>query len=180
MIEIVEIFKIIGVFLGVIAFFWKIFDLFGSYLRINLEVKQEGTGSSRSVSALTTVDNKGFLSKRIDYAGLLIGPEDEDPVITAKHIAKELNIDENKIAYTNDLYILRTDSPSPIYTGRRAFIPLPFFFDEQVNIGDETLRYHCTIDTVRLIKNTSYSVRFFIFTKHRLHRSTHDLFRNDL
>jgi hypothetical protein len=167
----------IGAVLGIIAFFWNVLDAFANYLHIDLAIEQHKLNSKRYVTALATVENTGRLAKRIDYALLLIGPEDETPVATAKHIAKQINFDPDRISFTNDISLLVTSTPEYAKDGQRALIPLPFFFSEQLTIGDETLKYRCTIDKSKLAKNSSYSVRFFIFGEYRLHRSTQDLFR---
>ena len=52
-----------------------------------------------------------------------------------------------------------------------------FYYDENVTIGDENLTYRGSIDKSKL-KNGNYSVRFYIFSSFRLHRSTQDLFTN--
>ena len=169
--------SMIGAALGVIAFFWNVINAFANYLHIDLAVEQKELNSKSYITALATVDNKGSLSKRIEYASVLIGPEDEGPVATAKHIAKQMKIDPDRISFTNDISLLVT--PIALYAkdGQRALIPLPFFFNEQVTMGDETLKYRCTIDKSKLAKNSSYSARFFVFGKYRLHRCTHDSFR---
>jgi hypothetical protein len=53
---------------------------------------------------------------------------------------------------------------------------MPFFYSEQVAIGDEQLTYRCFIDTKNMQKGKPYSIRFFVFGKSRLHRSTQDMF----
>jgi len=166
-----EAIKLIGGILGIIAFFWKIADEFFSYLHIAVKAEKDNQGI---VTALATVENKSRRRKNIAYALILIGPEDESPVETAGMLATKIGTGI-QIKYTNDIEHLRTDKPVYLDDGR-AFIPLPFFYSEQVDIGDEVLTYRCLIDTTRIPKETPYSIRFFVFGKGRLHRSTQDMF----
>ena len=160
----IEIFTIIGSIVGIIAFIWKIYDAIGSYLVIDLCIEKE----DKDVFAKVSVNNKSVKRKNIDNALLLIGPEDEDPIDTY-----------NKLF---DCNIIRTDEIVDIkykplrYHDNRAFIPLDFFYSENIAIGDEYISYRKPIETTNL-KPGIYSVRFFIVTKRRAHRSTHSSFK---
>jgi hypothetical protein len=166
-----EAIKLIGGILGIVAFSWKIIDEFGSYLRIAVKAEKDNQGI---LTALATVENKGIRRKKITYALVLVGPESENPVKTAAMLATEASSGA-QINYTNDIEHLKTDKPVFADEGR-AIIPLPFFYSEQVAIGDEQLTYRCFIDTKNMQKGKPYSIRFFVFGKGRLHRSTQDMF----
>lgn len=170
---IIDIVGLIGGFLGIIAFVWRIIDELQSYLHLALHV--EANDQKGIVTALTTVENRGSRRKNLDYALLLIGPEAESPLKTGREIA--MFIGSNiEISSTNDL-VEHLRFNEPIYTDTgRAVIPLPFFYSEQVRIADETLTYKTLIDPSKMKKGESYAVRFFIEDEKRLHRSTQDLF----
>lgn len=104
------------------------------------------------------------------------------PVKTARALASSLGSPGGgtlQIQETDDIVDLRRLLPDerPYYADRsRAVLPLPFFYREQDDIGDERLKYRCSIDTGRFNEGT-YSVRFFLFPKKRnLVRSTQSLF----
>jgi hypothetical protein len=150
--EIVELIKIVGGLAGVIALVWRVFDEFGSYLRISVKVEGPKNGW---VTALTTVENGGNRAKDLTYAFLLLGPESEDPVKTATFIAQAAGY-SGPLKFTNDLEAVRL--PSPTYVDGRAMIPLPFYFSENVAIVDETLTYRVPIVVSSLL--TEFRTRF--------------------
>lgn len=166
-----EALKIIGASLGVIAFAWKVWDSFASYLHIYLEKPQL---ERNSVTISARIENRSLFDKKVTYAILLIGPEHEDTVTTARMIASRLG-HQAQIHYTNDIESLITDKP--VYEDQgRALIPLPFFYLEQIAIGDEDLSYRTYLPISKFEPDIPYSVRFFIFGRRRLHRSTQDGF----
>ena len=76
--------------------------------------------------------------------------------------------------FTDDLATIRVTEP--VVSQHRVLISLPFYHSENVDIADETLSYAAPIDTTNLLPETAYAVRFFVFAKGRLHRSTEDTF----
>lgn len=122
---------------------------------------------------LTTVDNKGNWPKDVSNAFLLVGPEGETPLESGGVVARAVGYD-GVLRYTNHLGRLNLEAP--VYADGRAFIPLVFFYRENVRVGDETLTYRVPVDVRQLRAGLPYSVRFFVFSKGRLHRSTHDCF----
>jgi hypothetical protein len=172
--DIVEIVKILGGVAGIVALVWRFIDEFGTWIRISVKVSGLSDGW---ISALTMADNKGNRPKPIEFACLLVGPEDENPVETATTLATTLDL-KVLINHTNDIEMLKNASCVPFYSNGRALLPLPFYYSENIDIADETLTYRAPIDTSKLNPGVAYSVRFFIFLKGRLHRSTHDSFFN--
>lgn len=60
-------------------------------------------------------------------------------------------------------------------------VPIPFYYEENVRIGNENLSFSFCLPTTDFEDNTAYSVRFFIFPKQvegktKYHRSTADSF----
>jgi hypothetical protein len=168
-----DVVKLVGGLAGLIALLWRAADEIRSYLRISVEVSAPHEGWA---TVLTTVDNKGLRPKSISWAFLIIGPEEEDPIKTAKTLLAGLKIMHSSIKFTNDLFSLKRVVKSPISLEHRALVPLPFYFEENVDISDETLAYRAPISVNEFPALTPFSVRFFIGDDRRLHRSTHDCF----
>ena len=147
----------VGAILGSIAFAWRVFDEFGSFLRISLKVEAPKDGWT---TALTTIDNKGRLKKKISYAILLIGPESESPMQTAQMLARQEGY-SGLLENTNDLegFIVT----NPVTSEDRMLIPLLFYYSENVRIADETLTYRVPINIEAFAPASPYAVRFYVF-----------------
>ena len=136
-----------------------------SYLHIGIHVDSVYNGF---LTVMTVVENKGLGRKELENALLLIGPENESPLDTMSKIG--LLVDS-----TNDIMKYRIGS---IIWGPkgRCLIPLDFYYSENVWIADEKVSYRVPIRTRGMKKGKPYSVRFFVGTPGRLHRSTQDCF----
>jgi hypothetical protein len=161
----------VGAILGIVAFGWKVWDLFQSYLRVTLSVETDDAGN---VTAKVGVENRSLLAKNVDNALLLVCPEHEDP-------AKVYNAILAEIGSSDAIRSLRGVAvnviSSQIYSkDRTALIPLPFFYSEQESLGDEIRTYRASIDSRKLFENARYSVYFLVWGTGRLHRMTHDSF----
>jgi hypothetical protein len=169
-----DLFQAAGSLAGVFALLWRIRDEFGSYLRISLKVSPPE--DNNWITILSTLDNKGLQRKNLEWACLLIGPETESPIETTKLILNASGI-VREIRYTNDLFSIKNSCPFPgLMFDCRALIPLPFFYSENIAIGDETLTYKSPVNISRFPKHVPISVRLFVFGRGRLHRSTHTCF----
>lgn len=166
-----DLLKIIGGLAGVVALGWRLIDERKSYLRISVEVDGPKDGW---ITVLSTVENKGTCSKRLDSALLLIGPEEESPIETANKLSAMSGIE--KVTCTNDIVDLYGGGHRTIRLKDRILIPLPFFFSENVAVGDETLTYRSPIAIKDFSPSSSFSVRLFVADNKRLHRSTQDCF----
>jgi hypothetical protein len=165
-----EVLKTLGGIAGIVALIWRGWDEFGSHLRISIRVDGPKDGW---VTALTTVDNKGNRPKDISYALLLLGPEPESPLDTARLLAKVSGY-HGRLDSTNDLAHFIIDGS--VSQDDRSIIPIAFYYSENIDIADETLTYRIPIPIKNLRPGLAYSVRFFLFPARRLHRSTHDCF----
>jgi hypothetical protein len=162
--------KVGGGIAGLVALGWRVLDEFGSHLRIALKVDVSGDW----MTALTTVDNKGNRPKGVGYAMLLIGPETEGPMETARALAVAAGY-AGRLTYANDLVAFRV--AKPVASPGRALIPLGFYYLENVDIADETLTYRAALSLTGWELEKAYAVRFFLFPEgKRLHRSTQDTF----
>lgn len=164
----------LGAFLGAItapiALVLRIRDEFGAFLRIGLEVEAPSHGWT---TALTTIENKGYRHKHLSYAILLVGPESENPIETARLLASKAG-HSKPINCTNDFEFFVV--PKPVFAGDRAIIPLPFYFSENIWISDETITYRAPINVENFAPAIPYAVRFYVFAADRLHRSIQDAF----
>lgn len=156
---------IIGVIPGLKALKEGRQDREKSYLHIALRVDLNGNGFP---SARTEIENKSVSKKKLGNALLLVGPEQEDP----RDTMRELGI---PVCSTNDI-AAHKEADTVSGSQGRAFIPLPFFYSENVQISDEKVAYRAPINTHDIPVGEPYAVRFFIYTPERLHRSTHDSF----
>jgi len=167
-----DVLKIGGGIAGLVALGWRVVDEFGSHLRISVRVDGPTDGW---ITVLTSVENKGNRRKDIAYALLLIGPISESPVDTAQFIAQAVNYN-GPLRYSNDFADF-TVGKAEIHKNR-AMIPLTFYYRENVAIADETLTYRVPVAMKEWDNGAAYAVRFFLFPRNRLHRSTQDSFVN--
>lgn len=162
-----EFIKITGAIAGIIALGWNVFREFKSYLILNLEIS-----SQDEVYLLKTgVENNSYFTKRIENSFLIIAPENEDIVSVGNKIFN--GIYQTEITSTNELIYLTYNDKFSI-SKEILFIPMNFYFLENIGVGNEKLNYTSFINSNEL-KKGNYSVRFFVFDKRRLHRSTQDL-----
>lgn len=176
--------KIGGGFAALVLLGWRFVDEFGTFLRIAVNVDTDKNGHN---SAKSAIENKGNRIKLLREAFLLIGPEGESPIDTANLIASSIGL-KYKFHNTNNLYVLcqfhDLKNLENTYIKDRAFIPLRFFYHENIGIADETLTYRAPIKSDNFVDNSVYSVRFFVQPDRQLrfarrlpyHRSTHDSF----
>ena len=106
-----------------------------------------------------------------------MGPFDEEPVQTYNKIAASAGLAEAR--YTNDILRSNASRALVIDKGMRQLIPLQFFTDENVAVGDEKLACSVPIKLEAAHYAGPYSVRLLVGTDAgwmpRLHRSVHDI-----
>ena len=166
-----EFLKIFGAILGILAFAWKIYDVLSSYLYIDIDV---GEMSNNYQIMKTKVENRAKKTKEIDNALLLVGPEDEDPRETYNKLMEFEGIDVT-VEDTNTIAKKKLEKQIDDNKGR-IVIPLTFYYDENVQIGDEAVNYYVPVNTKDLSEGTPYSARLFIWVDGRYHRSTQACF----
>jgi hypothetical protein len=165
--------------LGTIALAWRLVDEFGSFLRISVKAEDEKDGF---ITILTTVENKGFRAKKISYSTILVCPENEKPGIAAKLLA-------DAVGYQGEFKDLNSLESFVVVKAvgfeDRLLIPVSFYYEENVDISDETLSYRVPIPVGNFKSKTAYAVRFFVYGPRiiplfgsRLYRSTADTFIN--
>jgi hypothetical protein len=178
-----DLFTIVGSIAGMAAllwnFYWTISNARQSYLQLTLDVRVVNSGNA---TALASIENKGALSKKIDYAALVISPLGMDirEVVAGlrrcNNEASPVNLSAEP-AFTVLAFLPRSDVP--IYCeGELSILPVTFFYKEQEQIGDEKLSSRILIDVnaFRHAVNPSpaYEVRFVVCGEGRT-RATLDL-----
>ena len=150
---------------GIAALWLGMRDRRKSYLQIALRVD---LNENRFLSAMAEVENRNISYKELSNALLLVGPEHEDPIGTMRQLGITVYSTNDIAAYDE------ADTVSG--PAGRALIRLPFFYSENVDIADEKVSYRAPINTRDIPRGVPYSIRFFIDTPERLHRTTHDSF----
>lgn len=145
-------------------------------MQLALDVRLVNSGNA---TALATIENKGTLSKKIDYAALVISPVGTDireVVASLKHCNNEgspVNI-STEPAFTVLAYLPKPDVPLHC-EGELSIVPVTFFYKEQKQIGDEKLSSRISIDVnaFRHPANPSpaYEVRFVVYGDGRTRES---------
>jgi tRNA(Leu) C34 or U34 (ribose-2'-O)-methylase TrmL len=145
---------------------------------LDLLIKTEKENDYYSIK--TQVLNKSGEDKGIEYSFLLITKQDENINDKIAKIISEKKWSIN-ITSANDLINFKGNIEAPLFWNNvLAIIPLKFYYEENLRIGNENPSYSYSFDNniVKLQKGI-YSVRFFVFpeqdtSSHRYHRCTVD------
>lgn len=170
--------KIVG---GIIAF------LFG-YMKYK-EIKENEQNEFIKIKASAKVED-GYLfidtevknnlndKKKVKHAFLLINDEAAENDFLAnwhQFFMQKGFIFENPES-TNDLIRTRKFD-SILSNGNQAYIPLPFYYKENVRIGNENICYRAHLKLANSVPRDSpklYHIRLFVFSvEGHLHRTTH-------
>lgn len=143
-----------------------------SYLRIDLSVRSL---DSQTAFAKVCIENQSDQPKALENAILFITPEAE-ALGDSWEALQQAYPEVPDIIVTNDIAAFK--AMMPLYAaGGRALVPLPFFYEENVRISDESISYTALIDTTGMTPGVVYSARLFVSGENRLHRTTHDAFK---
>ena len=141
-----------------------------NYLDLKLKVKQQG----EIYKLATQVMNKSGEDKEIFFSFLLITKQEDNIIEKVNDFLQQHKIDD-EMRYTNDFIRLRKYIWDPFHTERMAIIPLPFYYSENIYIGNESPGYTYAFDNAKTkLEKGIYSVRFFIYPRNGYHRSTTD------
>lgn len=157
---------------GILAFILYIYEASIGNLRIDIDVKEERD----SILLETSVINENTFGKEIDYAIVFIAKYGFNNCELNRLI--NLNIEESKGNIENcSLSGLKMITNQALYKDSIALIPIPFYYNEQTNIGNENISYTVKVDKENLVKGT-YTARFYIFYKNWVewNRVTQDIF----
>jgi hypothetical protein len=173
-----ESIKFVGGLAGLASLGWQVYAQRRSYLQLDLSIRD----GEEICIAQAKLENQYPHGKMLKYALLLIGPEAETPVETARALASMMGAAAEMVMIkdTDDIWRLQgaLNDKASYMKPFRAVLPLPFFYDEQYDVGDERLQ--CEAGIVKGMFDAGvYAVRFFVFpTGHGGDwvRSTHAVF----
>jgi hypothetical protein len=171
----IKILSLIGGLAGLATLAWRLWDVWNAFLHIGVTVEPM---QGPRVKIRTIVNNKNTISRKIDAAFLIIGPEDEDVDATAVSLLTKYNQPAKFDTLTDMVQILASiiEKHSEKFVGAgRMIIPLAYYYNENIDVADENLSYEQTISTADFPKGT-YSVRFYVEARPRLHRVVHAVF----
>ena len=139
------------------------------YLDILIDIKT----SKPFYSIKTQVLNKSGDNKDIAFAFLLITKQEADIIFCANELLKHYDSPRH-FKYSNNFVQFVKVVKEPLFLDNQmGIIPLEFFYEENIQIGNESPAYTFTFkNEPKCLDNGIYSVRFFIFPKDGYHRST--------
>jgi hypothetical protein len=171
----VKILSLIGGLAGLATLAWRLWDVWIAFLHIGVIVEPM---QGPRVKIRTVVENTNTIARKIDAAFLIIGPEDEDVDATVVSLLAKSSQSKEFGTLTDMVQtlasIIAKNSEKIIGTGRMV-IPLPYYYNENVDVADENLSYEQTI-LIGDFPIGTYSVRFYIEARPRLHRVVHAVF----
>lgn len=186
--EVTFFFQIIGGILGIIAFLWNLLGYLWTYifshLQIDISNEKIKAGDHEKLKVNTIVENKGSIAKRIDFSFILIMPENESFKNALHKITGSFGLSGKNNEPLINLHLLTENKEQILFRvvdKRFAILPLPYFYDEQFQIGNEKIKYASVIDLADFEKGQVYNIRFVTVSRHLFnvylrHRSTSDIF----
>lgn len=176
------------------------------FLVLKVKTKRLNSDLQNIIKIITKVINPVNAIKKVDFACLIIIKEKNDCDIEQSPFKKkdytnklEQNILDQKytsdddiflfnlcrltgytgdLKSTNDIIRLKPFPFASIPEKGLAFIPLPFYYEENIQYGNEKVTYSYPVDNKILNFSPGvYSVRFFVFREDGgYHRCVHDVF----
>ena len=159
--------------IGFIIAIYQYFDDVNKRKKDFLDLEVETKKDTEYYSIKTQVFNKSGENKDIDFSLILLTEQDKSVLQLIQSVIdeKQWNI---KIGCTNDLNKLKKYVEEPLFYNSIGIIPLSFYFNENIRIGNESPCYTYTFHRSVGLKKGIYSARFFIYPKVGYHRSTVD------
>lgn len=183
-------FQIVAGILGIIAFLWNLLGYLWTYvfshLQMDLSNEKIKTENFDKLKITTIVENKGSIAKAINFSFILISPENESFKDSLGKISDSFGLKGKNQESLTLLHLLTENKEkleSRVADHRFAIFPLPYFYNEQFQIGNEKVKYASIIDLANFKKNQVYNIRFVAVSRHLFniylrHRSTSDVFIN--
>lgn len=139
-----------------------------------LDLKLEIIKNDSFVSIKTQIINNTSEKLKIDNSFLLITKQEEDIIDCVNAIFSTQKVG-TVVDCSNDFNKLKVFADSIFINQTIEFIPLHFYYLENVQIGNESPCYTYTFNNgLKNLEAGIYTVRFFIFCEGRYHRSTAD------
>lgn len=139
------------------------------FVKISVSISEE---PPNHLKVRTTLHNPVNTYKEIKTAFLIITRKSDDLLKTC-----QVNMKQSKLNKTNQLVALA--GREEVFTSHFAFIPLPYYYSENVRVGNEELSYSYifTPEVQRQLCPGFYEIRFFVFSQQgHYHRSVQDAF----
>jgi hypothetical protein len=130
------------------------------------------------VIARTSLENRSAVDKEISAARLIVCPDVEDPWDTADTLLKANHLPPLDEEAGDPREFATVPLEKTLSDEQRIFMPLDYYTDENVQVGDEILTYDVVIDTGKLRRDAWYSVRLVVVDEDQLHRLVHRAFVN--
>ena len=145
---------------------YSIKSSYEKYLILSVMTKKEGD----FIHIITKIENNTEIPKDLNFAFLFISKQNKNPI----EMMNSLVIGKPKpFNYTNDFIKLKGNCESIIENENAIYIPLSFYYSENIKIGDESPTYSHVIDCNNtVLLNDVYTVRFYVFPENGYHRST--------
>jgi hypothetical protein len=170
-----KVLSLIGGFAGFTTLLWRLWDVWKAFLHITVTVEPM---QGARVKIRTVVENTNTIARKIDAAFLIVGPENEGVDVTVDNLLS-MSKQSAKIDTLNDMVqtiaSIVIKNPVKLVGEGRMIIPLAYYYDENVDVADENLSYEQTISIGDFPRGT-YSVRFYVEARPRLHRVVHAAF----
>lgn len=180
----VEGLKITGAIFGLIAFFWKLWDFLWAHVFSHLQLQLEVSPLSTKLMKISTeIENKGSIARKVHFAFLLISPEG---VGLSDALKKVMAADEDATLPGATPLMLRKlmqagdKAPGNMDDAQYHYCPLPYFYQEQLQVGNERIKYATSVSLEQFAAGKTYTVRFVIISLHLMrtylrYRSTSDI-----
>jgi hypothetical protein len=166
---------VVALGLSILGLIWRLRDERVSYLQIGLTMLSSPV--ERFAIARLTIKNESVRIKRLSTAFLVVGPIAEDPVHTFNAVVGRTSGEQACCAI--DFERLVPDQVLTDADAVRQIIVLPYFTEENDNVGDEELAYSLPIDLAALRSGLVLSVRFYVYgckrARQNYHRKVHDI-----
>lgn len=180
----VEGLKITGAIFGLVAFFWKLWDFLWSHIFSHLQLHLDVSPLSPTMMKISTeIENNGSAARNVHFAFLLISPEG----VGLSQALKAIFSDNDEKLPESIPHILRRliqEGDVPIRNLEERdyhFHPLPYFYQEQMQVGNEKIKCAASIPLEQFAAGKTYTVRFLIISLHMMgtylrYRTTSDIF----
>ena len=172
--DIKDAFTILGGALGALAFLWRLWDTLISHVRLDLElsaVDPDTTGEGGKVAvARVVIENQGITPKRIAYVALLLGPSTKTVDQLASAICRPSLLAPPKLSSQPliDLFRLDLDRTTHSQAEDVHLVPLPFFYLDHSQIGNEKLQFKRNLADLKLPVEVEHRIYLLVFSKEPL------------
>jgi hypothetical protein len=161
----------IGAILAFVTFAWRIAEGLMSHVKLDIEIQEVVIPSNNRhpITAVLKIQNDGKASKLIHYAAMIIVPsgvslrEAADRILggTNKGTVQRFQRDPIELLSSARSLTRMTSSDNAI-----TLVPLPFFFSEQMTIGNEVVKQRVELDTSSLDPSIDYTVFFVAYQRY--------------